>query len=63
MHWLLELAVSLLTGNWSHRHYDDRSIVGKSRMDRDAERMEAGCGAIVLLLFIGWAVARWQNWL
>jgi len=62
MRWLIEVAIALFAGTRPSPQ-EDRSIVGKSRMDLEAHRIEAGCASILLLLWIAWSIARWQRWL
>jgi hypothetical protein len=51
MHWFLELLAEMaywLLPGLGHRHKDE-SVVGKSRLDREARRLELGCLAVVAL--------------
>jgi hypothetical protein len=57
MHWIFELLIDLLLPWGSHR--DDRSIIGKSPIDRQAAWIARGL--FILLIIAGVAVAFWKR--
>jgi hypothetical protein len=57
MHWLFDLLIDLLIPWGSYR--DDRSIVGKSPIDRQTAWIARGL--LILLLIAGVAYALWNR--
>jgi hypothetical protein len=57
MHWLFDLLIDLLIPWGSHR--DDRSIVGKSPIDRQAVWIARGL--FILLIIAGVAYTLWKQ--
>jgi hypothetical protein len=57
MHWLFDLLIDLLIPWGSHR--DDRSIVGKSPIDRQAVWIARGL--FILLIIAGVAYTLWNQ--
>lgn len=57
MHWLFDLLIDLLIPWGSHR--DDRSIVGKSPIDRQTAWI--GRGLLILLIIAVVAYALWNR--
>jgi len=60
MHWLFDLFIDaiMLILPWGSNH-DDRSVVGKSPMDRQAVWIARGI--IILLIIAGVAYAIWKK--
>ena len=63
MRWFVKLVIALLTDWWWPKPRVDRSIVGKSRMDEQGERIEVVCAAAALAAFIAYEIARAKGWL
>lgn len=60
MHWLFDLLIDAITFIVPRgSHHDDRSIVGKSRMDRQA--MWIARGIVIFLIAAGIAYAIWKK--
>jgi hypothetical protein len=57
MHWLFDLLIDLLIPG--HIPRDDRSLVGKSRIDRQAAWIARGL--FILLIIAGFAYALWNR--
>ena len=57
MHWLFDLLIDLLIPWGSHR--EDRSIVGKSRTDRQTAWIARGL--LILLIIAGVAYMLWKQ--
>ena len=57
MHWLFDLLIDLLIPWGTHR--DDRSIVGKSPIDRQAAWIARGL--LILLIIAGVAYMLWKQ--
>lgn len=57
MHWLFDLLIDLLIPG--HLPRDDRSLVGKSRIDRQAAWIARGL--FILLIIAGFAYALWNR--
>lgn len=57
MHWLLDLLIDLIIPWGSHR--DDRSIVGKSPIDRQASWIARGL--FILLIIAAVAYMLWKQ--
>jgi hypothetical protein len=57
MHWLFDLLIDLLIPWGSHR--EDRSIVGKSRTDRQTAWIARGL--FILLIIAGVAYMLWKQ--
>ena len=55
---LLFLAITL----WVHGQYG-RSIMGRSQLDEDADRLERGLGIFIFVALVGWVAGRrWLQW-
>ena len=59
---LLAILIELVTGVPPRAH-DDRSIVGKSRMEELDERVWIGVVVLLVVAFVAYKMARANGWL
>lgn len=59
MHWIIDLLVELITAvvPWDSRNVD-RSVVGESRMDRNARRIGIALLVVIVLVSGAWLYLR-----